>query len=262
MDTGACHLFVDAASSPARCAAILFHSGGVSYTDAAPNEAMWSLFCHRRDKQITGLEICAIALGLSTFQQQIAGRTVFLYSDNTGWFWLRAWLLLLLLFAPSLPLQAQSAALPKAPPRHLTTMTSYTASGYKLSCSVSASGCRGCPLMTISPTFHLGESMSCSRKSGRFIIGRASPTCILKSRLPPPVRQSACMRSAWTALEFWFKYKFLLAARGSISVACSAWPCEGGYLQFVALSVRCVLAHSCLVGVCCFASQSLTVHCV
>ena len=84
VDNGVCHLFVDAASSPARCAAVLFHDGEVSYTDAAPNDAMWALLKERRDKQITGLEIWAIALGLSTFQEQIRGKTVFLYSDNTG----------------------------------------------------------------------------------------------------------------------------------------------------------------------------------
>ena len=91
-DWWVCHLFVDAASSPARCAAVLFHAGGIECTDAAPNDAMWERFCSRRDKQITGLEIYATALGLSTFQRQIAGEIVFLYSDNTGvssWFsWL------------------------------------------------------------------------------------------------------------------------------------------------------------------------------
>lgn len=126
-----CHLFVDAASSPARCAAILFHSGGISYTDAAPNDAMWSLFCQRRDKQITGLEICAIALGLSTFQQQIAGRTVFLYSDNTGLAFVcrRVWLLMACWV---LCVQALSAAPPKALPRHLITTLSFIACGCKL----------------------------------------------------------------------------------------------------------------------------------
>ena len=63
---------------------MLFHSEGIAYTDAAPNAAMWALLQERRDKQITGLEIWAIALGLSTFQQLLMGKTVFLYSDNTG----------------------------------------------------------------------------------------------------------------------------------------------------------------------------------
>ena len=84
VDNGVCHLFVDAASSPARCAAVLFHSEGIAYTDAAPNAAMWALLKERRDKQITGLEIWAIAFGLSTFQQLLMGKTDFLYSDNTG----------------------------------------------------------------------------------------------------------------------------------------------------------------------------------
>ena len=63
---------------------MLFHSEGIAYTDAAPNAAMWALLKERRDKQITGLEIWAIALGLSTFQPLLMGKTVFLYSDNTG----------------------------------------------------------------------------------------------------------------------------------------------------------------------------------
>ena len=61
---------------------MLFHSEGIAYTDAAPNAAMWALLQERRDKQITGLEIWAIALGLSTFQPLLMGKTVFLYSDN------------------------------------------------------------------------------------------------------------------------------------------------------------------------------------
>ena len=48
-------MFVDAASSPARCAAVLFLGGHAYYTDAAPNHAMWEHLQWRRDKQIMGL---------------------------------------------------------------------------------------------------------------------------------------------------------------------------------------------------------------
>jgi hypothetical protein len=41
-------------------------------------------FQSRNDNQITGLEIFAIALGLSTFQAEVAGRVLVLYSDNKG----------------------------------------------------------------------------------------------------------------------------------------------------------------------------------
>jgi hypothetical protein len=80
----ACHMFLDAASTPARCAAILFIDGRRLYTDAAPSEAMLRQFQSRNDNQITGLEIFAIALGLSTFQADVAGRVLVLYSDNKG----------------------------------------------------------------------------------------------------------------------------------------------------------------------------------
>ena len=38
----------------------------------------------RRDSQIVALEAIAIALGLSTFSEELRGRKVVLYSDNTG----------------------------------------------------------------------------------------------------------------------------------------------------------------------------------
>ena len=44
------------------------------------------MFRKRVDQQITGLEIFAIALGLSTFQLEVAGRVVIVHSDNTGTF--------------------------------------------------------------------------------------------------------------------------------------------------------------------------------
>ena len=82
--TPPCHVFVDAASSPAQCGAVAFIDGRVLFTSARPNDQIWQQFAARQDRQITGLEILACAIALSTFQSEIAGRVVCLYSDNTG----------------------------------------------------------------------------------------------------------------------------------------------------------------------------------
>ena len=50
-----CHLFVDAASTPARCAAVLFLDGEVLYTDGPPAQCLMSQFVSRGDKQIMTL---------------------------------------------------------------------------------------------------------------------------------------------------------------------------------------------------------------
>ena len=57
-NTPICHMFVDAASTPARCAAVLFIGNQVLYTDAAPCSELMGLFCERGDKQIMGLARC------------------------------------------------------------------------------------------------------------------------------------------------------------------------------------------------------------
>ena len=59
-ERAACKLFVDAASTPPHCAAVLCIDGKVIYTDAAPSGAMIAQLVERRDKQITSLE-CYIA---------------------------------------------------------------------------------------------------------------------------------------------------------------------------------------------------------
>ena len=41
-------------------------------------------FMKRGDNQITSLEILSIALGISTFAKEIAGRNLIIWSDNTG----------------------------------------------------------------------------------------------------------------------------------------------------------------------------------
>ena len=49
-----------------------------------PPESVLSFFRARGDKQITSLEILAIALAISTFSEEIAGKRVVMYSDNRG----------------------------------------------------------------------------------------------------------------------------------------------------------------------------------
>ena len=44
----------------------------------------WKSFIERRDAQICGLEMLAIALGLSSFAEELTGRKVVIYSDNKG----------------------------------------------------------------------------------------------------------------------------------------------------------------------------------
>ena len=78
------HLFVDARGQPARCAAVLYIDGAWHYTDGAPSTQHMHRFQQRADKQITSLEILAIAVGLSTFEVELEGRKVVLWSDNSG----------------------------------------------------------------------------------------------------------------------------------------------------------------------------------
>ena len=77
-------LLVDAAGVPAHCAAVLFVDGRCLYTDGAPAAHLMKQFQSRSDNQIMTLEILAIALGLSTFAEEVRGRKVVVFSDNTG----------------------------------------------------------------------------------------------------------------------------------------------------------------------------------
>ena len=78
------HLFVDARGVPARCAAVLFIDGQCMFTDGQPSEAIMKCFKQRADNQIMTLEILAISVGLSSFAEELAGRKVIVFSDNTG----------------------------------------------------------------------------------------------------------------------------------------------------------------------------------
>jgi len=78
-------VFCDARSTPPRLAAVVYTHDGLSYfTDMAPPQALLSFFESRRDAQICGLELCAIALALSTFGELCQGRKVHVWSDNCG----------------------------------------------------------------------------------------------------------------------------------------------------------------------------------
>ena len=50
-----CHLYVDAASTPARCAAVLLRDGEIWYSDGAPSSGVTKQLTARQDKQITSL---------------------------------------------------------------------------------------------------------------------------------------------------------------------------------------------------------------
>lgn len=54
------------------------------YCDMEPPADLMSFFKRRGDKQITSLEILAIALGISTFGHMIANRRLIVFSDNKG----------------------------------------------------------------------------------------------------------------------------------------------------------------------------------
>lgn len=78
------HLFADARGEPPRIAAVLFVDGRLLFSDLKPDDSVMQHFFDRKDSQIMGLELLAIALGLSTFAKQLRGRRVVVWSDNSG----------------------------------------------------------------------------------------------------------------------------------------------------------------------------------
>ena len=83
-ESSAVHLFCDASGSPPQLAAVLFVDGSCLFTHMpAPKDSLLN-FRSRADNQIMGLELLAISLGLSAFQEQLRGRKVVVHSDNTG----------------------------------------------------------------------------------------------------------------------------------------------------------------------------------
>ena len=78
------HVFVDARGTPPRCAAVTFLDGHYHYTDGKPSDKVMNFFRSRNDAQICGLEMLAIAVGLSTYADELKGRKVIVHSDNVG----------------------------------------------------------------------------------------------------------------------------------------------------------------------------------
>ena len=83
-ERGIIELFCDARGFPARLAAVIFIDGNIVYTDWAPPPHLLRIFESRKDSQIMGLELLAIALGLSTFLSEVADRKVRIWCDNVG----------------------------------------------------------------------------------------------------------------------------------------------------------------------------------
>ena len=75
-------LWADARGSPARIAAVLYADGSWLYTDLAPDADVMRQFKARGDNQIAGLEMLAVALGVSTWGRLIQGRSLRVFSDN------------------------------------------------------------------------------------------------------------------------------------------------------------------------------------
>ena len=74
----------DARGSPPRVAAVLVMDGQFWYTDWEPDSAILSVFNHREDAQIMGLELLAMAVGLCTFGQRMKEMSVRVFCDNAG----------------------------------------------------------------------------------------------------------------------------------------------------------------------------------
>ncbi len=67
-----------------RCAAVLFVDKEIHYSEGRPADQIVNMFAERCDNQITTLEILAVSVGMSTFCEELTGRRVIIYSDNTG----------------------------------------------------------------------------------------------------------------------------------------------------------------------------------
>ena len=91
---------MDARSTPARCAAVLYLDGSFQvgnhvlakllycegewlYTDGMPPEELMQKLQTRNDNQIMSLEVMAISLGLRTFAKELKGRQVFVYAKTS-----------------------------------------------------------------------------------------------------------------------------------------------------------------------------------
>ena len=82
--TKAGHLFCDASANPAQLGAVSILDGTWWWCHYTPPAHILSLFSKRNDNQIMGLELLAVALGLSTFADKLRSRRVVIHCDNTG----------------------------------------------------------------------------------------------------------------------------------------------------------------------------------
>ena len=78
------HMFCDARSTPPRLAAVLYIDGDILFCDAPPSDELMGSFFRSGDKHIMSLELASIALGISTFADEIRGRSLIVWSDNKG----------------------------------------------------------------------------------------------------------------------------------------------------------------------------------
>ena len=78
------HLFCDASGKEAHMGAVLSLDGACYWTHDGVTAQQMKHFRRRGDKQILGLELLGIALGLSTFAELLAGRRVVIHCDNSG----------------------------------------------------------------------------------------------------------------------------------------------------------------------------------
>ena len=76
-------MLADARSTPARIAAVLYADGDLLFCDYAPPAELMQRFRARKDGQIAGLELLAVALGLCTWPDRLRKRNVVIFSDNT-----------------------------------------------------------------------------------------------------------------------------------------------------------------------------------
>ena len=77
-------IMADASGWPAHIAAVVIVEDTVWYTDMRVPGSILQFFQQRNDQQILGLEMLAIALAMGTFEDELRGCDVHVYSDNTG----------------------------------------------------------------------------------------------------------------------------------------------------------------------------------
>ena len=78
-------LFCDAASCPPKLAAVMFDGPArPMFTRRDVEQVLIQKFEHREDNWIMGLEILAILMGIQTFKEQLKGKLVRIWTDNSG----------------------------------------------------------------------------------------------------------------------------------------------------------------------------------